>query len=558
MAFTKIAAAGIGSTETVTLHSLEVLNNATVGGVLTYEDVTNVDSIGIITARAGVLVGSGITLSKDGDIFATGVTTATKFVGDGSELTGVASTENIRTNTNATFLQNINVSGTATVGGNSVFSGAITSFEGASFAQDISIAETIKHTGDTNTRIKFPASDKVTVETSAVERLAIEPAGNVNIPKSVVVGTGLTVGAAVTISESGIEASGIGITCASINGAQIGGRRNIIINGAMRIAQRAGDNVVTTNGYGSVDRFAVYSGSTDEAPSHNRQDGNTTASGDNPFLVGLPKSLRIRNGNQTSGAQAGSYIFADYRFEASQMRNCGWNYVSPSSFVTLSFYVKSGVAQTYYGHVKTSDGTAMNYPFDIPVAAANTWYRIVKKIPGHANLQFDDSNDIGFRLTICPFMGTTYTGSINAHEWSTYSGSTRTPDNTTTWYTTDNATFLITGVQLEVGGQVTPFEHTSISEEMNECFRYYRLQSKTRGSGREGGASSYVMLNSFPLSPQMRNTPTVAMYGSANYNSNVSSIGTVNLSQDHIAFTASISDDNYWYYNNGWTADAEL
>ena len=75
MAFTKIAAAGIGSTELVTLHSLEVLNNATVGGVLTYEDVTNVDSIGIVTARAGVLVGSGITLSKDGDIFATGITT---------------------------------------------------------------------------------------------------------------------------------------------------------------------------------------------------------------------------------------------------------------------------------------------------------------------------------------------------------------------------------------------------------------------------------------------------------------------------------------------------
>jgi len=58
-----------------------VTRNLTVGGVLTYEDVTNVDSIGIVTARAGVLVGSGITLSKDGDIFATGVTTATTFVG---------------------------------------------------------------------------------------------------------------------------------------------------------------------------------------------------------------------------------------------------------------------------------------------------------------------------------------------------------------------------------------------------------------------------------------------------------------------------------------------
>ena len=182
MAFTKIAAAGIGSTETVTLHSLEVLNNATVGGVLTYEDVTNVDSIGIITARAGVLVGSGITLSKDGDIFATGVTTATKFVGDGSGLTGVASTDNIRTNTNATFLQNINVSGTSTVAG------------------DVNIADKIVHIGDTNTAIRFPEADKVTVETSGTERLAIEPAGNVNARKSVNVAIGLTVGAATSTS----------------------------------------------------------------------------------------------------------------------------------------------------------------------------------------------------------------------------------------------------------------------------------------------------------------------------------------------------------------------
>ena len=92
MAFTKINAAGIGSTETVTLHSLEVINNATVGGVLTYEDVTNVDSIGLITARNGVVVGSGITLSKDGDGFFTGIVTATQYYGDGSTLSNVTST----------------------------------------------------------------------------------------------------------------------------------------------------------------------------------------------------------------------------------------------------------------------------------------------------------------------------------------------------------------------------------------------------------------------------------------------------------------------------------
>ena len=130
MAFTKITAAGIGSTETVTLDGVAVINNesiggnltvtgnATIGGVLTYEDVTIVDSVGVITARAGVLVGSGITLSKDGDIFATGITTisenlkvgtgvtispdgdgfftgvvtATTFKGDGSQLSNVTST----------------------------------------------------------------------------------------------------------------------------------------------------------------------------------------------------------------------------------------------------------------------------------------------------------------------------------------------------------------------------------------------------------------------------------------------------------------------------------
>ena len=57
-------------------------SSVSIAGTLTYEDVTNIDSVGLITARNGVVVGSGITLSKDGDIFATGVTTATTFVGN--------------------------------------------------------------------------------------------------------------------------------------------------------------------------------------------------------------------------------------------------------------------------------------------------------------------------------------------------------------------------------------------------------------------------------------------------------------------------------------------
>ena len=66
--------------------------NVSVGGTLTYEDVTNIDAVGLVTARNGIVVGSGITLSKDGDIFFTGIMT-----GNGSGLTGVANTDVIFT-----------------------------------------------------------------------------------------------------------------------------------------------------------------------------------------------------------------------------------------------------------------------------------------------------------------------------------------------------------------------------------------------------------------------------------------------------------------------------
>ena len=93
MSLTKIGSIGIntgikfaGVTTITTLNSatdtLTIGGPVSIAGTLTYEDVTNVDSVGLITARNGVVVGSGITLSKDGDIFATGVTTSTTFVGN--------------------------------------------------------------------------------------------------------------------------------------------------------------------------------------------------------------------------------------------------------------------------------------------------------------------------------------------------------------------------------------------------------------------------------------------------------------------------------------------
>ena len=187
MAFTKITAAGIGSTETVTLDGVAVINNesiggnltvtgnATVGGVLTYEDVTNVDSVGLITARNGIVVGSGITLSKDGDIFATGVTTSTSFTG----------TLNTAAQPNVTSL------GTLT---------------GLTVSGDVNISDKIFHTGDSDTAIRFPANDIITTETGGTERLKVEQAGNVNIPQNLKVAGVVT---ATSFSGSGANLTNI-------------------------------------------------------------------------------------------------------------------------------------------------------------------------------------------------------------------------------------------------------------------------------------------------------------------------------------------------------------
>ena len=104
--------------------------NGTVGiaGTLTYEDVTNVDSIGIITARTGVIVGSGVTLNATG-VIATGVITATSFIGSGANLTNLPPSAPVGgASTNQVFFENdnsVDVNYSVTSGKNAMSAGPI-------------------------------------------------------------------------------------------------------------------------------------------------------------------------------------------------------------------------------------------------------------------------------------------------------------------------------------------------------------------------------------------------------------------------------------------------
>ena len=394
---------------------------------------TGVDISGITTVST-LKVGTGVTASEDGDIFFTGIATATTFVGN---LTG----DPTGSGANLTALPAGQLTGT-------VADARISTLTASKLSGALPAISALNLTN-------VPAANVVGVHTS------------LNITGSTTTGTAV-VGGGVTISESGIEASGIGITCASINGTQIGGRRNIIINGAMMVAQRGTSS--TTSGYGSVDRFQVTYGGTDEAPTHAQVD---VASGTSPYAEGFKKSLKVTNGNQTSGVVSGSHVHISHRIESQNTANSGWNYTSTSSFITLSFWVKSSVAQEFHGFLLSADGTRKLYSFSLGSLSANTWTKVIKTIPGTSDLQFDNNNEQGILFRVAMFRGTTYTGTITQNQWGTFNTNVRYPNYTSTWYTTNDATFEMTGVQLEVGSQATAFEHRSFGEELALCQRYY-------------------------------------------------------------------------------------
>ena len=318
----------------------------------------------------------------------------------------------------------------------------------------------------------------------SADAITLDPNGGA-VLAGVTTVTSVKVGAAVTISESGIEASGIGITCANINGAQIGGRRNLMINGAMQIAQRGTSS--TADGYTTVDRFHVEDAGGEEDVT--REQASVTSGG--AYDSGFRNCLKLTNGNQTGGAGATDYIQILYRFEAQDIANSGWNFPSSSSFVTLSFWIKSSVAQAFSGSLRTSDGSSYSYKFDTPSLSANTWTKVTKKIPGNSNLTFANDNGIGLSLFLYPFLGTTYTSSnANTETWITSSGDTYSNNITSTWWTTNDATFEVTGFQLEVGSQPTPFEHRTYGDELALCQRYY-FKMTADADYASGGATMF-------------------------------------------------------------------
>ena len=342
--------------------------------------------------------------------------------------------------------------------------------------------------------------------------------------------------------------------------------RNLIINGAMQVAQRGTSGTTTSSGYLACDRMRISVGGVDEAVTMAQ---SALTSSDTPYTKGFRYATKITNGNQTSGAGATDKVNFMYRLEGLDVNGSGWDYTSASSFVTISFWVKSSVAQTFYLRFRMT-GSSVTKEYVTAINATTSWQKITKTIPGGTGVDSVNTTAEGAFVQFVLFRGTGETGSMTIDQWNTYNSSAKVPDMTSTWYTTNDATFEITGLQMEVGSVATDFEHRSFGQELALCQRYFyktydyatapgtaTFVGAQHGRNFDPGAarSSVPIYLNFPV--RMRTVPTLTWYagdGQSGKYSTGSTVGGSNLTTEKSVGT-SIDKSETGIYHANFTED---
>ena len=287
----------------------------------------------------------------------------------------------------------------------------------------------------------------------------------------------------------------------SLADTAVHGRRNLVINGAMQVAQRATSVTAGGGGYNTVDRMRT-----------SQQSGGFTAidqsqSTDAPD--GFSYSLKWVNSGSNSLA-AGKSVYLEYAIEGQDIQHLQYG-KSSAKKTTLSFWVKNSIAGTYGITLSRVDETRSNVK-TYTVDTADTWEHKTVTFEGDTTTAVPSDNTRGLNIF---FM---LRGGSNLQTSSTgwQAGSNKTTSSQTDWPATDDAEFYVTGVQLEVGDTATPFEHRSYGEELALCHRYYEQQG---GTGYYSGIASCWSTTEGRVVIKYstkRSHPTVSTSGSTN------------------------------------------
>ena len=232
--------------------------------------------------------------------------------------------------------------------------------------------------------------------------------------------------------------------------------RNRIINGAMEIAQR-GTSAVTATGSYPVDRFPVFYS----------MDGASSMQQNSSAPAGFINSTKFTTTTADTSLSASQYVLFEQRIEGTNIADLAWGTASAKT-VTLSFWVRSSLTGTFGGSL-VNNGYNRSYPFTYSISAADTWEQKSITIAGDTTGTWLTTNGIGIRISWSLGVGSNFQGTANTWAGAEYYGTS----GETPVIGTLNATWYITGVQLEAGSVATSFERRSYGQELALCQRYY-------------------------------------------------------------------------------------
>lgn len=296
------------------------------------------------------------------------------------------------------------------------------------------------------------------------------------------------------------------------------GRRNLIINGAMQVAQRGTSFTSIANNAYSLDRWLYY-----EVGDSVSDASQSTDTPNNNFKNSLKLDVQTAD---TSVATGDLTCFLQ-KIEGQNVYQLGWG-TSDAKTVTLSFWVKSTKTGIHSGAFKNS-AQDRSYVFEYTVNVSNTWEHKTITVAGDTTGTWLTTNGIGVQVTFALMAGTNFTKT--AGSWG--AGNNYGSDNQVNVMDSASNEWYITGVQLEVGSVATPFEHRSYAEELTLCQRYYWRSTGANFHAIGSGLcqSSTEGRATIPNPVDMRATPTLGVGGTLSGNvaastQDVTSIGS--------------------------------
>ena len=332
----------------------------------------------------------------------------------------------------------------------------------------------------------------------------------------------------------------------AVNIAQSGSNnqtmRNRIINGAMTFDQRNNGASLTISN--SVNTYTLDRWSTFETT-----DGEYTVQQVTDAPAGFTNSVKITTTTADASLASGQRVQFQQPVEGYNVADLGWGTATAQS-VTLSFWVKSSLTGTFAGAFTNEDVTR-SYVFNYTINAANTWEYKTVTVPGDTTGTWLKTNGLGIRVYYALGTGTEFQNTANT--WlSAFSMST---SGAVSVIGTLNATWQLTGVQLEKGTAASPFENRLIGTELQLCQRYFQvIQNTGAGTGSAAQDGGFIQLAAFD---------TVSAYGGIVFQQTMRASPSISLSDTagntiNLFWNGTAGDCDSFQVNNTSTGRAEL